>query len=157
MALAVIVGIAIIAVAGSSSDTTPGPEDAAPPSAVADETEREQTPPATDSVPTTTPKKDTPRHRVTARGADGKTYRCASAAMDRVDSARDRVTRREKILKTRRAAVHKLVKAYPSGGAPRYVVDRYRKLLARANAQVSWTNKAIDQYNRVLRDACERA
>jgi len=157
MALLVIAGIAIAAVAGSSSDTVAGPEDAAPQSAVATETNPQRTEPPTDSEPTTTHKKTTSPHRVTARGADGKTYHCAFAVMDRVDTAKDRVTRRETILKTRRAAVHKLAKQYPSGSAPGYVVDRYRKLLARANAQVAWTNTAIDQYNRVLRDACERA
>jgi hypothetical protein len=76
--------------------------------------------------------------------------------MDRVNSAKERVARREKVLKARRAAVRKLEKQYPSGKAPGYVVERYDRLFARANAQVSWTNKAIRQYNGVLREACDR-
>jgi hypothetical protein len=49
------------------------------------------------------------------------------------------------------------VKQYPSGTAPHYIVIRYDKLAARANAQRTWTNKAIHQYNRMLRQACNPA
>lgn len=153
MALAVIAGVVAVGVAaGSSGDTTPGPDDSAPEAAVANERDRQPT----DEAPTTSHERDAPQRDVTTRGADGKTYSCAFSAMDRVDAAKDRVTRREKVLKARRAAVRRIVKQYPSGKAPGDVVDRYEKLRARANVQVTWTNKAIDQYNRVLRDACDR-
>jgi hypothetical protein len=135
VALAVIAAItAVVALTGCSSNTTPGPADTAP----------------TPSVP--------PKERVvTTEGAGGRTYSCAFGVLDRVDAAKDRVTRRRKVLKARRAAVRSLEKHYPSGTAPHYIVIRYDKLAARANAQVTWTNKAIHEYNRVLRHACNPA
>jgi hypothetical protein len=130
--LAVITGItAVIALTGCSSNTTPGPSDTAPTPSVA------------------------PKERVvTTRGADGNTYSCAFAVLDRVHAAEDRVTRRRKVQKASREAVRRLERQYPSGTAPHYIVSRYDNLAARANAQVTWTNQAIHQYNRVLRQAC---
>jgi hypothetical protein len=158
MALAAVAALVAVGIfAGSSGDTTPGPGDAAPASAVAAEKKRQETEPTQHSGTTTAPKDDAAEGGVTTRGADGKSYSCGYDVLDRVDAAKDRVTRREKMLKTRRAAVRKLRKQYPSGEAPGDVVDRYDDLLARANAQVTWTNKAIAQYNRVLRDACDPA
>ncbi|MCW3049812.1 MAG: hypothetical protein JWO74_4096 [Solirubrobacterales bacterium] len=156
MALAVIAGIAtVVAVTGASSDTTPGPADSAPAPAVAAEADRQQTDRRTSGSTTTTAQEPTAKRVVTAEGADGKTYSCAFDVLDRVDAAKGRVSRREDVLKARRAAVRRLEKQYPRGRAPGSIIDRYHKLVARANAQVTWTNKAIHQYNRVLRDACD--
>jgi hypothetical protein len=133
--LAVIAAMtAVVALTGCSSNTTPGPSDTAP-----------------------TPSVDRIEPDVRTRGADGNTYICAFAVLDRVHAAKDRVTRRRKVLKASREAVRRLVKQYPSGTAPHYIVIRYDKLAARANAQRTWTNKAIHQYNRMLRQACNPA
>lgn len=155
MALAAVAAlIAVGAIAGSSGDTTPGPGDSAPASEVAAEKERAATEPTKQSD-TSSSEDNAPAAAVTTTGADGKTYSCNAGVLDRVDTAKDRVTRREKVLKSRRAEVRNLRKQYPDGKAPGDVVDRYNDLLARANAQVRWTNKAVAQYNRVLRDACD--
>ncbi|MGH2944683.1 MAG: hypothetical protein ACRDPC_00105 [Solirubrobacteraceae bacterium] len=158
MALAVVAAIAVVAaLSGSSNETTPGPADSAPASEVAAEKDRQQTGRTKDGAATTTSEDPAADRVIKAKGADGKTYRCDIGIIDRVNAANDRVDRREEVLKARRAAVRRLEKQYPNGEAPGDVVDRYEDLLARANAQVTWTNKAIDQYNRVLRDACDPA
>ena len=137
MAVAVIAGMtALVALTGCSSNTTPGPSDTAPPTSAAP---RDSTKPAV----------------IMTEGAGGRTYRCAFPVLDRVHAAKAGVTRRQKVLKARRAAVRRLEEQYPSGEAPRRIVTRYNTLTARANAQVTWTNKAIHKYNRVLRQACD--
>jgi hypothetical protein len=152
MALAAVAAlVAIGALSAASSDTNPGPDDTAPASEVSAERNRQQSERTNDSA-ATKPSQD---RVVTARGADGRTYRCGLAVLDRVTAAKDRVTRREKVLKARRAAVRRLEAQYPAAEAPADVVDRYEELLARANAQVTWTNTAIAQYNRILRDVCD--
>jgi hypothetical protein len=158
MALAAVAAIGlVVALFGSSSETTPGPADSAPASEVAAEKDRQQTKPKNKGTASRSSKDRAADRVVTARDADGNTYRCSIAVTGRVTEAKDRVTRREKVLKARRAAIRKLEKQYPSGEAPADVIARYEDLLARANAQVTWTNKAIAQYNRVLRDACDPA
>jgi hypothetical protein len=138
------------AIAGTSmliacgGDTTPGPEDEAPAADVAAEEVRQ------DPTPTPTPDNQV----VSTKGADGKSYSCPLTAMASINSARDQVTRREKVLKARKAAVRKIEKKYPGGTAPAAVVDRYNRLFARANAQVKHTNRAIRQYNSLLRSEC---
>jgi hypothetical protein len=151
MALAAIAAIAaLVALTGSSGDTTPGPGDSAPDSVVAAEERRQNAARADGATPA--PSAET---AVRTEGPDGRTYSCSFDVLDRVDSAKDRVTRREKVLKARRAAVRRIEAQYPNGEAPPDVVDRYNELFARANAQVTWTNKAIRRYNQVLRDACD--
>jgi hypothetical protein len=153
MAVAVVAVIGVIAaVFGSSEDTTPRAEDVAPPSLVAEEDSQAALPTLT-PIPTST----APPKVVTAKSSNGKTYSCSiGAVLDRVDEAHDEVTRRERVLRSRRAAVRKLERQYPSGRAPAAVVDRYDRLFARANAQVRWTNKAVARYNKLLRDECTR-
>ena len=126
-------------------DTTPTRDDEAPTADVAAEQA------AQDAKATPTPKAD---DSVATKGADGKIYRCSLTSMGTINTAKDRVTRRDKILKGRRAAVRKLEKKYPGGTAPAAVVTRYKKLVARVNAQVKHTNRAIRQYNALLRSAC---
>jgi hypothetical protein len=149
LGLAVVALIGLAAILGSSNDTTPGPGDAAPAAAVAAEQQREDATETATATPTATPRP------VSARGADGRTYMCSYSVLDDVDAAKDRITRRQKILKARRAAVRRIERQYPSGRAPDAVVDRYDKLVARSNAQVDWTNKAVDQYNALLRKECD--
>jgi hypothetical protein len=92
---------------------------------------------------------------VTATGADGKTYRCSSSVIDRIDAARGVVTSREAVVKQRRAALRRIERRYPDGRAPSAVVRRYGRLVKRANAQVRATNRAIDEYNGLLVSLCE--
>src|SRR5205823_8702634 len=125
MALGAVAAIgAVAATAGGSSDTTPGPTDSAPSSAVA--AQANQQPDATTGTATTTPSIDA-QTTVTATGSDGKTYSCEYSVRDRVDAAQNRVTRRRKVLKARRAAVRRLVKQYPGRPAPESVVERYHE------------------------------
>ena len=153
MALSVVaVIVAIAALSDSSSDTTPGPDDAAPAAAVAAE-ESLQEADSRDDDAESQPVTDTDQ-TVTAKGSDGKTYQCPSSGLARIDAADYKVKRHKKVLKARRAAVRRIEKQYPSGNAPAAVVDRYDKLFARANAQVKWANKAVREYNRLLRSEC---
>ena len=92
---------------------------------------------------------------VTATGADGKTYRCSSSVIGRIDAAHAVVTSRDAVLEQRRAAVRRLARQYPSGRAPSAVVRRYDRLRKRAIAQVRFTNRAIDDYNGLLVSLCE--
>jgi hypothetical protein len=142
--LAVIAGTSTILACGG--DTTPTRADEAPAADVA----KEQA--VLDGTPTPTPAGA--KKGVATKGADGKLYHCSLAAMDRVGTAKDRVTRRDKILKGRKAAVRRLEKKYPGGKAPAAVVTQYKKLVARVNAQVRHANRAIGQYNRLLRTEC---
>jgi hypothetical protein len=144
--------VAIAALTDSPSDTMPGPEDAAPVAAVADEEAVQERDSSGDDTVTQPVRDNEPT--VTAKGSDGKTYLCPADALDRIDAANDKVTRRKKVLKARRAAVRKLEKQYPSGTAPSAVVDRYDRLVARENAQVTWVNKAVREYNGLLRSEC---
>jgi hypothetical protein len=157
MAMAVVAAIAVaVALSGSSRDTTPTPADAAPAADVAAEQAAQDT-----SAPGTAPAK--PHHRkaepkpkpVAVRGSNGKTYMCGTSALIDAEVKDAVVKRREKVLTGRRRAVRALVKRYPGGNAPSSVVDRYHYLLARANAQVTFTNKAIHAYNRTLENECE--
>jgi hypothetical protein len=141
MTLLAIAGAATVI--GCGGDTTPGPADEAPAADVASEETRQ------DATPTNTPQV------VTATGADGKNYSCPLTAMGDINAANDTVTRREKVLKGRRAAVRRIEKKYAGGGAPPAVVARYDRLLARANAQVKHTNRAIRKYNGLLDAHCD--
>jgi hypothetical protein len=149
LGLAVVALIGLAAILGSSNDTTPGPGDAAPAAAVAAEQQREDATETATATPTATPRS------VSARGSDGRTYMCSYSVLDGIDAAKARITRRQKILKARRAAVRRIERQYPSGRAPDAVVDRYHKLVARSNAQLDWTNKAVDEYNARLRKDCD--
>jgi hypothetical protein len=153
MALGVVaVIVAIAALSDSSSDTTPGPEDAAPAAAVATEESRQEANSRDDGAESQ-PNTDS-EQTVTAKGSDGKTYQCPSSGLAQIDAAADKVTRRKKVLKARRDAVRRIERQYPSGNAPAEVIERYDTLFARANAQVTWVNKAVGEYNALLRSEC---
>lgn len=151
-----VAAVATLAVVGlvldrTSHDTTPGPEDVAPASDVAAAMK------SSEKASTTKPAKHRPRDSrgVRAQNSDGKTYWCRPGALGEVDAANDRAVRREKVLKERRAAVRALEKQYPDGTAPGAVVDRYDRLVAEVNAQVKYTNRAIEHYNDLLRQNCD--
>jgi len=178
MALAVVATIGVgAALSGSPEDTNPTAADAAPAADVLAEqrvqeaaaeqranraADLERALEAVQSArePSTKPRehKATPQpspEPVAVRGSNGKTYMCDSSAIGKVDAKQAVVKRREKVLKTRRRAVRALIRKYPGRSAPPSVVDRYEWLRARANAQVRFTNRAIDAYNQTLRTACD--
>jgi hypothetical protein len=137
--------IVVAALAGCSDDTTPQAGDVASNAAVARELDRQRTEPSA---------KSKPHASVTAKGANGRTYRCPFSAATRLDAADAKVKRRTNVLRGRRVALRKLQRRYPGGTAPSAVVDRYEFLRARYNAQVRLTNRAIRAYNRLLRQVC---
>ena len=149
---AVGVVAALIALGGSSSDSLESAaDDAAPAAAVA--AEARKTPPERKSDRAA----DKPsRPPVAARGADGKRYLCSYGVLDRINAAKTRVKRRERILRGQRRELAKLDREYPNRAAPPDVADHYNALLARARAQLKWTNGAIGAYNHLLVDLCER-
>jgi hypothetical protein len=142
----------LAAVSGSSSDpSAPQADDIAPAATVTAEPNRATPVPSPETTAT-----DPAQRSVTAKGANGKTYRCSFAVLARVDTAHARVKRRRRILHAQKAALAKLDKQYPGRTAPAAVADRYNALVKRANAQVTWTNAAIHRYNQVLVEACDR-
>jgi hypothetical protein len=141
MALSVVALIvAIVALSDVPTDNTTGPDDAAPTAAVAAEASPQHA--------------DAGDQGFAANGSDGRTYECPASALDELDAADDKAKRRTKVLKARRAAVRGIEKQYPSGNAPAAAVERYDRLFARANAQVKWVNRAVREYDHVLRSQC---
>lgn len=164
MALAVVSAIAVAVALSSSSDTSPTAADAAPAADVAGE-QAAQDATTTVSAPAAKPRQHNAKPKakpktkpspkpVAVRGSNGKTYMCDLSALVDAEAKKAVVKRRDKVLTTRRRAVRALMKKYPGATAPPAVVDRYHWLLARANAQVTFTNKAIRVYNQVLQDKC---
>ena len=151
-AVGVIAAIGAIGALGGSSDdsTEPQSDDAAPAAAVAAETKRAPAD-SDDGERAESPQ----RPPVTARGADGRTYRCAYDVTDRIDDADAKVIRRKRILRAQKRELAKLDRQYPGRTAPASVADHYNELVARARGQLKWTNAAIRAHNRLLVELCD--
>jgi len=145
---AVAVVVVLAALSTSSSDTQPSAHEVAS-SAATPSAEAQQ-----DKSGSSTPAGANAEQETTATGADGQIYSCPRSSLARIDAAKDRIDRREQALKARRAAIRRLEKRYPSGKAPGAVVDRYNELVAREKSELRRVNRAVDQYNGLLRRAC---
>ena len=155
MALGVVGVIAAIgaigALSGSTDDSTePRADDAAPTAAVTATAQR-----STSDTDASGQSENSQSPAVTARGADGRTYRCSFGVTDRIDAARKKSSRRKRIARAQRRELARLDRQYPDRTAPADVVDRYNDLVARFRAQVKWTNAAVRAHNRLLVELCD--
>jgi hypothetical protein len=140
----VVVLASLATYAALSPSDGPRPDDAAPAAAVAAESA---------AIATATP---TAEVQTIARGENGaRTYSCPVTSLSEIDDADHTVKRRDRLLAKQQRQLDALDRDYPGHTAPAAVAQRYNALLAKARAQLKWTNRAVDAYNGLLVDLCE--